>query len=181
MRNQIQTAAFGLYLPDVDLQALVHDLGQAEFPHEDVCVVLPTSHPSAETLNALKTGTCKPDSVSRIQGVLSWLNKFGAVVIPTVGLFFGGNGFVGTLFADNRKQRTCNSLLHSLGIPQSNANRYEDWVKQGGSVVYVCCDDVDRMHKACDMLDEADAEEVSWIDEAAVYTEFGFQQLLQAC
>ncbi len=177
MRSQTHTAAFGLYLSGVDLQSLVGELSGAGFPNEDICVVLPADHDAAGTLRSLQTGT--PDSASQVENVLAWLARFGAVVVPSVGAFVAGREFVGMLFGVGCKPRACNQVLHSLGIPQADADRYEEWVNLGGSVAYVCCDHVDRVQEACEILEDAGAEEVSWLDEADVHAEFG--ALREAC
>jgi len=180
MRSQTQTAAFGLYFSGVDLQSVAGELSRAGVPPDDISVVLPASHPAAKTLRSLKTGTCAPGAVSQVQDVLTWLSKFGSVVIPGVGLFLTGRAFTGTLFGAACEDHVCNRVLHNLGMPDAEAERYEEWVNLGGSVAYVCSDDSELVQHACETLEDAGAEEVSWMDEGHGYSEFGFQHLLQA-
>jgi hypothetical protein len=161
MLNQINTAAFGLYPGNADLEYLVEELNHSGFHNESICVLLPETHPSAE---ALKMGITSPDSAAEIEEVVAWLTRFGAVVIPGVGFFVAGRNFLGALLGARCATRKCSGVLLELGIPEPDAQRYEDNVDNGGVLVYVNCKGIAHAQLARDTLRRAGAEEASWLN-----------------
>jgi hypothetical protein len=156
MSRDPNSVAFGLYSSGVDLHALAGELNHAGFSSEGVCVLLPMIHPVAQTIHALRVGALTLDSAPELETVLKWIARFGAVVIPGVGLFVSGREFSGTLFGSNKKPHS-GRVLEDLGVSWPELQRYEDWVSEGGVLVYVCCDTYDESQRARAVLQEASA------------------------
>ncbi|HUK26078.1 MAG TPA: hypothetical protein VLV49_15955 [Terriglobales bacterium] len=154
MAGTIKTA-FGTYSSGVDLHALVGELNEAGLSAREVCVLLPLIHPAAQTLRALRAGELTLDDAPEVETVLRWVGKFGAVVIPGVGLFVSGRDFAGILHGAAEEDDNCRSVLSSLGLSAREVWRYEDWVHSGGVVVYVCCDDAGQVRQAGEILEAA--------------------------
>ena len=170
MACQTQNAAVGLYLSGVGLESLLDDLGGAGLNSEDVCVILPQTHCVAQTLYSLRSGACSIDAAPEIEAVIEWLSKFGAVIIPGIGMFVAGREFVGTLFGTGNQTRAYGNAVRDLGLPQAYVQHYEDWIRGGGVMVYVCCKDHGHIHHVAEILEEAGAEEVLWLGNSGERT-----------
>jgi hypothetical protein len=145
-------AAFGTYSAGVDLHSLAAELCEVGFSSQEICVLLPVIHPAAQTLAALKAGELTLDAAPEVETVLRWIRKFGAVIIPGVGLFVSGREFAGRLFGSANQGDTCREVLQTLGLSSQEVWYYEDWVHAGGVVVYVCCDNLEQRRQACEIL-----------------------------
>jgi hypothetical protein len=158
-----KTAAFGTYSSGVDLHSLVSQLNDAGFSSRGVCVLLPLIHPAAQTLRALKAGELTVDNTREVETVLTWIGRFGAVVIPGVGLFISDREFTGILLGSAKdgpaaQPDTCSSVLGSLGLSSLEVWYYEDWVHSGGIVIYVCCDTSSQLRQAREILESATSQ-----------------------
>jgi len=163
MANKSPSAAVALYLSGVGLESLLDDLGCVGSKREDVCVVLPQTHSVSQTLHSLRSGTCSLDAAPEIESVIEWLSQFGAVIIPGVGMFVAGREFVGTLFGTANQSKAYGNAVRDLGLPPAYVQHYEDWIRGGGVMVYVCCNGDGGIHPVAEVLEEAGAEEVLWL------------------
>jgi hypothetical protein len=173
MASYTKTAAFGTYSSGVDLHSLTRELNDAGFSSRGVCVLLPLIHPAAQTLRALKAGELTLESANEVETVLAWIGKFGAVVIPGIGLFISDREFSGILLGTAKRalapqEDTFGALLESLGLSSQEVWYYEDWVHAGGIVVYVCCDDSGQLRQAREILESATSQGNRPLDMAQV-------------
>jgi len=155
------TAAYGMYSRNVALPEVVGALNKAGFPNEDICMVLSPAHPDAEVFN----GTVSADvsTVSTISArTIGWFSEFGAVVIPTVGVFIRSSAFFQALLDEqsfpslSRGSRT----LLGLGFSQDDAKRLGNRLTDIGAMVYVNCHDSKRSG-AVELLRSTGAHEAS--------------------
>jgi len=174
------TVAFGLYSSGIDLHALADELNRAGFASDGVCVLLPLIHPVAQTMHALKIGSLTPDSAPELETVLKWIARFGAVVIPGVGLFVSGSEFSGILFGSQKNARSSSRVLEDLGVAWPDVQVYEDWVSDGGVLVYVCCNTLEESQRARGVLEAASAEGSHPLDAPPVSLRFHLQPLSMA-
>lgn len=159
MPPKTDKAAIGLYLSGVGLESLLDDLTRVGFHSEDVCIILPQTHSAARVLLSSRAESRPPSP--GVEAVADWFAQFGAVIVPRVGAFVAGPEFVGTLFASGNGEVACGNALEGLGLPPAQVQQYQHWVSGGGVIVYVCCQTVEQVHHAIEVLEEAGAEEVA--------------------
>jgi len=143
MTPQTRKAALGLYLSGVGLESLLDDLTRVGFRNEDVCAVLPQTHSAARSLLSSKLSSKspghQPDAGADVEDVAEWFAQFGAVIIPGIGAFVAGPEFAGLLPGSAHGGITGDSGLYELGLSGAQVERYQEWVRGGGVMVYVCC------------------------------------------
>lgn len=153
--DDFQTAGFSL----ADISVLFPDKkGSRDFSHEKH-----TKAPEGATTGGITGGV--------VGGALGLLAGIGALAIPGVGPFIaagpvmallGGaaiGGAVGGLIG----------LLIGLGIPEYEAKRYAEKIKNGNVLIAVSVDNDERKDKAKKILEKAGAEDISYThDEASL-------------
>src|SRR4029077_1872896 len=90
-------AAYGMYPQDVALQQVVQTLNQSGFGKEDICMMVSPRHPIAAIVREANILNAEPEASALATGLIGWLMKFGAVMIPTVGLFIRSQAFIQAL------------------------------------------------------------------------------------
>jgi hypothetical protein len=133
-------AAYGIYPPHVALQQVVQTLNQSGFSKENICMMVSSKHPFATVVreaNIMNTERGASDSTA---GMMAWLMKFGAVMIPTVGLFIRSKPFLQALLfsADASPCNNSNGLVE-LGLSEGDAQKFENEVGDQGAFVYIAC------------------------------------------
>src|SRR5215475_7491796 len=94
------TAAYGMYSRHVALPEVVCALNKAGFTNQDICMVLSPAHPDAAPLHdASALNVPEADSTLSAR-MIDWFSKFGAVVIPTVGLFIRSQAYFQALLTE---------------------------------------------------------------------------------
>src|SRR6266566_3607454 len=95
-----ETAAYGMYPRNVALPDVVCALNQAGFQKEDICMVLSPAHPVATVVGDAKLGDVEREDSATSARMIGWFSEFGAVVIPTVGLFIRSQAFFRALLVE---------------------------------------------------------------------------------
>src|ERR1700676_3573520 len=90
-------AAYGMYAQDAALQQVVQTLNQSGFDKESICMMVSPRHPIATTVREANVLNAEPETSAAAAGLIGWLMKFGAVMIPTVGLFIRSKAFLQAL------------------------------------------------------------------------------------
>ena len=129
------SAAYGIYPPGVLLQNAVAVLNQSGFTKENICVIVSAKHPLAAAFreaNILhRDNAISPNRAA----MMAWLMKFGAVMIPTVGLFIRSKEFLKALITD--KACANSNGLVELGLSEVDAERFEIEMGDQGAFIYV--------------------------------------------
>lgn len=168
------TAVFGIYKNNTQLEHAVDHLRAAGFSNNDISVLMPDSQSSKEF--AHEKNTKAPEGTTTgvttggaIGGTLGLLAGIGALAIPGVGPFIAAGPIMGAL-AGLGVGGAVGGLVGALigmGIPEYEAKRYEGRVKDGGMLLSVHCESSDEVSKAEELLKHSGAEDVSSAGEKA--------------
>ena len=103
-------------------------------------------------------------------GVLGLLAGIGALAIPGVGPFIAAGPIMAALSgaAVGAALGGIAGALVGLGMPEYEAKQYEAKVKDGNILISVHTDDSDEADRVEDIMEAADAEDVSTTSEAGV-------------
>ena len=157
------TAAYGMYPRNVALPEVVYALNRAGFENEDICMVLSPAHPVATVVREAKILDAKPEESATSARMIGWFSEFGAVVIPTVGLFIRSQAFFHALLIEqnfpamSRGSRT----LVGLGFSEDEAKRLGHQLCDVGAMVYVSCPGNSKASSAIELLRRAGAREAA--------------------
>lgn len=144
-------AAYGIYPPHVALQQVVRTLNEFGFSKENICMMVSPKHPLATVVREANIMNTERAASASTAGMMAWLMKFGAVMIPTVGLFIRSKAFLQALMSDNDVSPHNNSNgLVELGLSEGDAERFELEVGDHGAFVYIACPD--GTHRAVELL-----------------------------
>src|SRR5262245_1619058 len=88
------TAAYGMYSRNVALPEVVCALNRAGFTNQDICMVLSPAHPDAVPLRDAGELNAPEFDRTTTARTIDWFSRFGAVVIPTVGLFVRSHAYL---------------------------------------------------------------------------------------
>lgn len=158
-------AAYGLYSEDVALREVIGTLNQAGFGNEDICVMLSPTHPISTIVRGARI--LDPERKATLSaGVIGWLSKFGAVLIPTVGFFARSQDFFHAMMAGMDSPALCASArtLVTLGFPEFEAERLEDQLHRRGALIYVSCAEAAKTNWAIQLLQGTGARETATLD-----------------
>ncbi len=162
------TAAYGMYPRNVALPEVVYALNRAGFGNEDICMVLSPAHPVASVVRDAKITDVGRDESATSARMIGWFSEFGAVVIPTVGLFIRSQAFfhalvTGQSFSSmSRGSRT----LVDLGFSENEAKRLGHQLCDVGAMVYVSCEERGNADCAIELLRRAGAKEAAGLGMA---------------
>jgi len=162
MMTNPRTAAYGMYSRDVALPEVVCALNRAGFDKENICMVLSPAHPDAAIFQETGYTFAGQDS-SATARMIRWFSEFGAVVIPTIGVFIRSQDFFQALLdnetssALSRGSRT----LMDLGFSQDDAKRLGMRLCDVGALVYVSCPESNKASGAIELLRRTGAQEAS--------------------
>ena len=141
-----------------DISVLMPDRsGSRDFAHEHN-----TKAPEGATIGGSAGGVAG--------GVLGLLAGIGALAIPGVGPFIAAGPIMAALSgaAVGAALGGITGALVGLGMPEYEAKQYEDKVKSGNILVSVHTHDNDEANRIKDILQDADAEDVSITGEEVV-------------
>jgi hypothetical protein len=160
------TAAYGLYSQDVALTDIVHNLNQAGFENEDICMMLSPAHPIATIVRDASLNS-ERETGAVTAGVIGWLSEFGAVLIPTVGFFIRSRAFFHALMVTREAPALCGNArtLVGLGFSEEEAERFEDQLDDLGVLVYVSCAEGAKTLWAREVLRHSGAHEAATLEE----------------
>ena len=163
-------AAYGMYSQDVVLNDVVHTLNQAGFENEDICMMVSPTHPIASVVRDASIFNTERESSALTAGLIGWLSKLGAVVIPTVGFFIRSRAFFHALMVSREAPALCGNArtLVGLGFSENEAERFENQLRHLGVLVYVSCSQKEKTFWAREAFQHTGAKEVATLDESAI-------------
>ena len=163
-------AAYGIYADDVALRDVVQRLNRSGFDKEAICMMVSPQHPIALAVREGNISEAGREANAAAAGTIGWLMKFGAVLIPTVGLFIRSEPFLHALMArkDSPAAYGTSKTLAGLGFCESDALRFECQLRKAGVLVYVACPETAGMTRAVEVMRTTGARETSTLQRAAV-------------
>src|SRR5271169_5923418 len=102
-----ESAAYGMYPRNIPLPEIVHALHGAGFEKEDICMVLSPAHPVATVVRDARFINTNLEESAASARLIGWFSEFGAVVIPTVGLFIRSQAFFHALMIEQNFSPLC--------------------------------------------------------------------------
>lgn len=156
------TAAYGMYSRSVALPEVVSALNRAGYHNENICMVLSPAHPDAAIFHDSTHDGAADDSATPAR-TIRWFSGFGAVVIPTVGVFVRSQAFLEALLSEkpssalSRGSRT----LVDLGFSTDDAQRLGRQLSDVGALVYVTCAENTKAMSAIELLRQTGAQEAA--------------------
>jgi hypothetical protein len=165
-----QPAAYGIYPQDVSLQQVVHALNQSGFGKEDICLMVSPKHPLATVVREANILHAERGVGAATAGMMAWLMKFGAVMIPTVGLFIRSKAFLEALLTEqgNPPYARSNGLVE-LGFSVDEADRFETKLAEMGVLVYIACAEEASTRRAAEMMQLTGAYGVASLESTLPY------------
>ena len=165
------TAAYGMYSRNVALPEVVSALNRAGYHNENICMVLSPAHPDAAIFHDSTSNVAGGESATTAR-MIRWFSGFGAVVIPTVGVFVRSQAFLKALFTEKTSSalsRGCRTLV-DLGFSPDDAKRLGHQLCDVTALVYVTCVENDTAASATELLRRTGAKEAATVEaiQAAV-------------
>lgn len=164
------TAAYGMYSRHVALPDVVCALNKAGFTNQDICMVLSPAHPDAAALHDGSAFNAPGVDSTLTTRMIDWFSRFGAVVIPTVGLFIRSHAYFQALLAEQSVpslSQGCRTLI-DLGFSQDDAKRLGHRLCDVGALVYVSCKEGDKATSVIELLQSTGAQEAASFEKLQV-------------
>jgi hypothetical protein len=160
-------AAYGMYPQDAALHDIVSTLNDAGFGTEDICMLLSPTHPIASIVRDASVFNADRESSAVTAGLIGWLSKFGAVVIPTVGFFIRSQAFFHALMVAREAPAFCGNArtLLGLGLAEDEAEKFENRLREPGVLVYVSCTGNAKTSWAREVLRYTGAQDIATLSE----------------
>jgi len=157
------TAAYGVYSRNVALLDVVGALNREGFTHQDICMVISPAHPDAAAVRDASMFLAADIDRAVTARMITWFSRFGAVVIPTVGLFVRSQAFLQALMKDDNVPSLSGGsrTLLDLGFSRDDAQRLGSRLSDVGALVYVACPEIERANRVIDLLRRTGATEAA--------------------
>jgi hypothetical protein len=157
---------------------VVDQLKAAGFSNNDISVLFPDKTSSREFAHEKNTkapegATTGATTGGLLGGALGWLAGIGALSIPGVGPLIAAGPIMAALSggAVGAAVGGITGALVGMGIPEYEAKRYEGKIRQGNILLSVHAENSDEAKRAKEILEAADAEDISSAGEASVKRE----------
>src|SRR5690242_20792218 len=167
------TAVFGIYRDQLDVEGAVDALKAAGFRNTDISVLFPENQGTKDFAHEKNTkapeGTATGAGTGAvIGGTLGWLAGIGALAIPGVGPLIAAGPIVAALTGVGVGGAIGGiaGALIGLGIPEYEAKRYEGRIRSGSILLSVHTDDSNWTKKAKEILENTGAQDVTSTGEA---------------
>jgi hypothetical protein len=165
-------SVFGIFDSLMNLEIAVDMLKESGYRNSDISVLMPSRE---ETQNfAHEKATKAPEGATTgvtsglaVGGALGWLIGIGALAIPGLGPFVAA-GPIMSAIAGAGVGATVGGIAGALvgfGIPEYEAKRYENFVKEGAFLISVHGDDSEWLDKAKSILKACEARDISSTSE----------------
>src|ERR1700690_2806801 len=154
------TAAFGIYRTQADVEYAVDLLRAEGFRNTDISVLFPENQGTKDF--AVEKNTKAPKGTAAgattglvVGGVLGWLAGIGALAIPGIGPLIAAGPIVAALtgIGVGGTVGGIAGALIGIGIPEYEAKRYEGRIKDGGILLSVHCDNSEWIKRAKQVLE----------------------------
>lgn len=172
MKREKKVSILGLFHDQDTLGRAVETLQTAGFAATDISALLPRSQSTAQF--AHEHHTKAPEGAAAgaaaggvVGGGLGLLVGLGALAIPGLGPLIAAGPIVAALAgagAGGAVGGIAGALI-GMGIPEYEAKRYESFVKNGGMLLSVHCDDDAAAHRARGILDGFGASGIDKVTE----------------
>jgi hypothetical protein len=162
------TAAYAIYPMAVEIDEIIDALNSAGCRDEDLCLLLTPTHRLAKAVRDTRVATKVLNSDPPTSGLLQWLSRFGAVIVPGLAFFVSSRVFLRAVLAPcpaNHNSAYADSLI-GLGLPPQDADRYGHRLGLDSIMVFVCCSGAARAHWIREILRTTGAEEAVCLQEA---------------
>jgi hypothetical protein len=178
-KNRNHKSVFGICKSRYEVDSVVNDLLNGGFNNNDISVLLPSKE---ETKNfAHEKATKAPEGAASgaaggavVGGTLGWLAGIGLLAIPGVGPFVAAGPIVASIAGLGLGGAIggLTGALVGMGIPEYEAKRYEDIVKNGGILLSVHVDDDAWTDRAKKILEQWNVQDVSVVSEKSSSPDF---------
>jgi hypothetical protein len=166
---ELTAAAYGVYPDAVEVAGVVRTLNGAGFENEHICLMLAPTHPIATIVRDANLLNQEREASAVTAGLIGWLSEFGAVLIPSIGFFIRSQPFFHALLVARDAPALCGNsqTLVGLGLPDTDAVRFEAQLQQAGFLVYVGSLQIARVQWALELLRITGAEESAVLEREA--------------
>jgi hypothetical protein len=161
-------SVFGIYLSRSDANSALRSFKEVGFPNSDISVLL--SHETDEepvTENSTKApegAAVGVGSGAAVGGALGWLVGVGALAIPGIGPVIAAGPIVAALAGagvGGALGGFAGSLI-GVGISESEAERYQGRLLNGGILIAVHCETSAEIARAKEIMERSQAEDVGF-------------------
>ncbi len=172
-----KNAVFCLAKSESMAQEIVTRLKDGGFSPNDISVLFPDKSGTRDF--AHEKGTKAPEGAATgagvggvLGGTLGWLVGIGSLAIPGLGPFVAAGPIMAALSgaAVGAAAGGLTGALVGMGIPEYEAKRYEEKLKEGNILISVHSENSDETKRAKAIFTECDAEGIATADEAKVKT-----------
>ncbi|HYG34179.1 MAG TPA: DUF3341 domain-containing protein [Clostridia bacterium] len=174
-RSTGRKAVFCLARDEAQASRIVDDLKNAGFSNNDISVLLPDKSGTRDFAHEKHTkapeGAITGAGTGGLAGgALGWLAGIGALAIPGIGPFVAAGPLVAALSgaAVGAAAGGIVGTLVGMGIPEYEAKRYEDRLREGRILLSVHSDNAEETRRAKDIFERAGAEDISTSREESV-------------
>ena len=151
----------------IQADRIVGQLKDANFSNNDISVLFPDKDTTRDFAHEKNTkapeGAVTGASAGGVVGgALGWIVGIGALAIPGVGPFIAAGPIMAALggAAIGAAAGGIAGGLIGLGIPELEAKRYEDKVKEGNILLSVHTDDSDEIKRAKEIFTRVGAQDI---------------------
>ncbi|HEY3442329.1 MAG TPA: DUF3341 domain-containing protein [Paludibaculum sp.] len=161
-------AVFGIYHSKHHAELSVAGLLAAGFSNADISVLVPFRHnlqgaSDEEHLKAADNSAAAFAARGTISGALGLLARIRVIAVPGVGPLVAAGPIVAAL-ADVGVGGPTGGIpgaLAGMGIARHRAKRYEGRIKEGGVLMFVCCDTSNEFNRAMDLMNQTGAQDLT--------------------
>ncbi|MGC2447795.1 MAG: hypothetical protein WA477_09125 [Candidatus Sulfotelmatobacter sp.] len=160
------TAAYGMYSRHVALPDVVGALNKAGFTNQDICMVLSPAHPDAAAIRDTNVLSAQGSDSTVTARMIGWFSRFGAVIIPTVGLFVRSHAYLQALLNEQNVpalSQGCRTLV-GLGFSPDDAKRLGSRLSDVGALIYVSCKESEKALGVIELLRRTGAHEAASLE-----------------
>jgi hypothetical protein len=159
-------AAYGIYPHRVALNDILTSLNDGGVDNESICMMFSPAHPIATVVRDANAMNAERDRGAGTAGLIGWLAKFGAVVIPSVGFFIRSREFFRAIISEKESSSRCSNsgTLMGLGFSKLDADHVDHRLRDVGALVYVSCPESDKTKWALELLRDSGAEESGMVE-----------------
>lgn len=162
-----KTSVFGIVNSHSQAEQVVEGLQEAGFPVSEISVLLPDNQGKhdighVKATKAPEGATTGATTGGVTGGVLGLLAGIGALAIPGVGPFIAAGPLMAALSGAAIGATTGGVVggLIGLGIPEIEAKRYENKLKNGNYLIAVHARDGEETDRAKEIFENAGAEDI---------------------
>ncbi len=159
---------YGIFKSRSEVERAVDRLKTEGFSNTDISVLMPDSGDTKEFAHEKATKAPEGTTAGATTGVaaggiLGWLVGAGALAIPGLGPFVAAGPIMGALAGAGAGGAVggLTGGLIGMGFPEYEAKRYAGYVKDGGMLLSVHCEDSEEVDRAKELLEAVGAEDIS--------------------